>query len=347
MVFILTLAMSTIGWTGTYIRDGDISLMKSEAKPKSTDATKTEKCCKATGAQQATAGCQMDCADSLCSSKMNSLDNKHPAWILSSLHEEAFSLPLVEFASIYGRFPNDIAEFIESGLPLAWPADPETGKPLRIFDTVRPRKEDMGKIAYIRKSDCEAHFETVIPLKGDYAVYQFPCCKKARLIMADYQSSNTPKDIIREDSFERTMSDLLSMASQRIETSSKSEKKTGFRESMKNNFFLIKNNLKPQFISADPKKALYFERGLATLDGKSVKFEEYSVKSLDEKGKQFLDHYYWVEPLFEKNVDLSGDDTAWNRLTGKEYFYSTRLMLTGDFVIPSELQMTREQILNG
>jgi hypothetical protein len=52
----------------------------------------------------------------------------------------------------------------------------------------------------------------------------------------------------------------------------------------------------------------------------------------------------WVEPLVD-SVETWTDEETWARLTNKEYYYSTRMLLDGTLKIPDGVLISKSEIL--
>jgi hypothetical protein len=287
-----------------------------------------------------------DCAGQLCSTKMEGVKEKYPDWILSSSNEVYISDSLIAFRKINGRFPKDVGELIDSGLLLAWPANPETGKPMKLVKSISPKTEDFGKIAYVRKSDSEANFQIVINVDSKPTVYKFPCCKTVSAELEGINGKTSVPTQVRKETFERCLTGIINTGLMRNEFRTGSKKPVTASDLFTKNCFLIKQNLKPDFISGSSQKPFFLEKGIATFKGNPVKFEKCTT-SFQENGKAMTDTFFWVAPLKESEDSWYGDESVWNNLQSKVYFYSTEQALKGSLNYPANILISKNDILNG
>ncbi|MBU1024216.1 hypothetical protein KKB99_08045 [bacterium] len=286
------------------------------------------------------------CGDKLCSSKMDSKANAYPSWILSSDNEINFSKSLIDYRMINGKYPADVKQLIESGLLVVWPANPVTGQPMKLVNKIEAKKEDFGKIAYVRESDNKAYFEIVISPDKKPTVYKFPCCQTVNAEMAGLEGTVKNPSALKVDSFERIMGGAFSAAlSYDGFTNGKATPNT-IGKAINHNFFLIKENLKPDFISADPNKSLYFEKGIATLDGELVKFGRSTIAlgGCCEKDEPQIETFCWVSTVQDSDKEWVDDMNVYNRLKDKKYFYSTHEILNGGIAYDNGVLISKSEI---
>jgi len=264
-------------------------------------------------------------------------------WILNPVRESNFAYPLVLFYVINNRYPNDIGEWLDSGLPIAWPANPATGEPFKIVKKIEPKKDDLGKIVYVRESDLSAHFEIIDfhEKMGGYYVREIPYPPAVEGWLEETRKERLDLEI--EDNFQHRMS-IVILALQRPEYRFGEKVPSGFEEATHGNFFLIKENIQPSFISDDPSRPLFLERGLALLDGRAVKFAESTFRSLTPTGREYVRHLISIAPLVD-SFETWNDEETWARLTNKEYYYSTRMLLDGTLKIPDGVLISKAEIL--
>jgi len=268
-------------------------------------------------------------------------------WILHGMREHCFSSALPLFYRINNRYPVDVKELIDSGYLLAWPADPSSGKPLRLVDKVKPVKDDLGKIAYIRTSDSNAHFEIVDynDAENDYAIRELPYPPAGQSLLSKLQDNNSPAKAI-EGVFMANMTDLIGIAMHKPEYRFGEKHFDSFDKAVEGNYFLIKENIKPSFISADSSIPFFLEIGVASLDGREVEFFEATFRSTTPTGREYIRHMTWEEPLMDSLDIKYNDEEAVNRMTGKQYLYSTRMLLDGSLNIPQKALISKKEILN-
>jgi len=270
-------------------------------------------------------------------------------WILGPIGEPTFSSPLVMFYAMNQRYPYNVAELLDAGHLLAWPADPATGKPLKLVENRRLKIEDVGMISYVRESDSNAYFEIVYfnPYDDETTVRKIPYegfFNKAMENFDRYQSRDKV-DIKIQNDFYRQMQALIEIALRRPEYRIERATPSGFVEAAHGNYFLIEENIKPDFISADPDIPLFLEAGIAVLNGKMVQFHECIFSSLLEpSGKERLRHFTVSTPL-GLSMDSWSDQENFDALTQKEYYYSTRMLLDGTLEIPEEVLISKSEIL--
>ncbi len=270
-------------------------------------------------------------------------------WILNIFGEPFLTSPLVLFFAKNQRYPYDVAEFLDSGLLLAWPANPSNGEPLRLVDKVELKKDDIGKIAYVRESDSEAYFEIVDFDKttNENFIRRIPYEGFERKALNDFDRyKNRGKlDIVIEDDFRANMEAIIGSAFMRPEYRSGEKIPSGFAEAANGNFFLIKENIKPSFISGDSSQPLFLEAGLALLDGRAVTFFEYTFRFLPMARKEYIRQIIYIEPI-EDSLEWWTDQELFDRLTNKEYYYSTRMILDGSLETPEDVLISKSEILN-
>ena len=284
------------------------------------------------------------CADKLCSTKMDSRKNEYPSWILSSDNEINFSKSLIDYRILNGKYPSDVNELIESGLLVVWPANPATGKPMKLVDKIEAKKQDFGKIAYVRESDEKAYFEIVVSSGKTASIYKFPCCQTVNAAMAGLEGFENYPKALKVDSFERTMGGAFSAALSYDGFTNGTATPNTIGKAINHNFFLIEENLKPDFISSDPAQSLYFEKGIATLDGQPVKFGR-STMALGEKDEQQVETFCWVTTIQDSDNEWFDDIDAYNRLKNKQYFYSTHEILNGGITYDTGVLISKNDIV--
>ncbi len=271
-------------------------------------------------------------------------------WILNITGEPFLTSPLVLFFEKNQRYPYDVAEFLDSGLLIAWPANPSNGEPFRLVDKVELKKEDIGKIAYVRESDSEAYFEIVDFDKttNENFIRRIPYEGFERKALDDFDRyiNKDKLDLLIEEDFRANMESIISAAFMRPEYRSGEKTPSGFAEAANGNFFLIKENIKPSFISGDASQPLFLEVGLALLDGRAVEFYEYTFRFLSHpSGKEYNRHITSIEPI-EDSLEWWTDQDEFDRLTNKEYYYSTRMILNDSLETPEDVLISKSEILN-
>ncbi|MCD6218639.1 hypothetical protein J7L05_12410 [bacterium] len=267
-------------------------------------------------------------------------------WTLSSVNEKVFYKPLLVFMFVNNRYPYDIDEFISSKIPLVWPANPETGNPFEIVDNVEPTKDYFGKISYIRKSDTNAWFETVIfdKEKDEYVLLQLPSAAQAEKTLNDLKENNKPTDLVLENYFRTKLSCVIDMALSKAEYRLGIATPGNLGEAVHGNFFLIEDNLSADFFSADPSESLFFEKGFALLDDEFVQFEEFTVRKLSPNGNEYLHHSFGIESIRNPQNWWPNDQGKWDSLTNKHVFFSTKQILDGSLHIPKSALISKKDI---
>jgi hypothetical protein len=322
------------------------------AKEKSPDTNKEKESktgcaqpCPSAKAGTATHACTAECADTLCSTKMDPKKDEFQSWILSSQHEYVFAKALIDYRLINGSFPKGVAELINSGLLVVWPADPRTGKPMKLVPSLKPVESDLGKIAYVRKSDTEASFQIVVKVDGKYSIYELPCCQTLDAYFGETAEKIKDNKCLIRGSFEEAMKGAFSAAITRSDyLKGKNSPKT-VADIANRNFFLIKENLKPDFVSDNIDKALFFEVGIATLDGELVKFGRATTCMNDCTGKEKIDKFSWITSVADTEKEWVDDSNAYGKLRNVQYFYSTKLAKNGGADYPPQMIISKQDIL--
>ena len=277
-------------------------------------------------------------------------------WVLSVMNGGGFSGLLNTFYILNHRYPYDVDELLDSGLMLIWPADPSTGEPMKFVENKKLTVDDMGVISYIRESDSNAYFEYVLRQPGtdEYIVRNIP---QAGLLSRNTENANRfmnigRSDLLIQDNFRENMMSAFSLSLRRSEYRMGDSVPTDFAEAVNGNFFLIKENIKPTFINSNPDTPLFFECGIAMLDGKKVYFMEWTytdvarggfkVKDMSPLG-EFDRHHVIINSITNPMEVISSD--RYSQLTNKLYFYSTRLILDGTLEIPNEVLISKSEIL--
>jgi len=252
-------------------------------------------------------------------------------WILNITGEPILSSPLLLFYAKNQRYPYDMREFLDSGYLLAWPANPTNGKPMTLVENRKLSIEDIGIISYVRESDSNAYFEIVYydMYDDETIVRKIPSTgtMNKTLSSINLHQSKGKLDIKIQNVFKTNMEWLINSAFMRAEYRSGEITPSGFAEAAHGNFLLIEENIKPSFISSDPEFPLFFEAGIAVLDGRVVEFYEYTFTVLTQSGKK-------IKRRFGR---LPTDDEIvkriWDRLWGAALVLIVMLFLVYLFVI--------------
>jgi hypothetical protein len=319
------------------------------AKEKTPDANKDKKpmagCAEPCPSAKATGGCGAECAKKLCSTKMDPKKDEFQSWILSSQYEHVFTQALINYRLVNGKYPKGVAELINSGLLLVWPADPRTGKPMKLTPTLKPIEKDLGKISYVRKSDTEASFQIFVKLDGKYSIYELPCCKTLDAYFGKTAEKIKNNKCLVKGSFEEVLKGAFTAATSRSDyLNGKNSPKT-VGEIANRNFFLIKENLKPDFLSDNDAQAVFFEVGIGSLNGELVKFGKSTTCMADCTGKEKIDKFSWISSVADSEKEWVDDSNAYGKLQNVQYFYSTKLAKNGGANYPSEMLISKTEII--
>lgn len=301
--------------------------------------------CPSAMAGTATHGCSAECADKLCSSKMDPKKDEFQSWILSSQHEYVFTKALTDYRLINGSYPKGAAELINSGLLVVWPADPRTGKPMKLVESLKPVESDLGKIAYVRKSDTEASFQIVVKADGKYSIYELPCCKTLDAYFGATAEKVKNYKCLTRGSFEESVKGAFTAAITKPEYVKGKSNPSNIADIANRNFFLIKENLNPNFISDNSDKPLFFEVGIATLNGEPVKFGQATTCMNDCTGDEKVEKFSWITSVKESDKEWVDDADAYSKLQNINYLYSTKLAKNGGAGFAPEILISKQDIL--
>jgi hypothetical protein len=269
-----------------------------------------------------------------------------PVWILDMYSAPAFIVPFENFYLMNGRFPYNVKEFLDSGLILVWPAYPPTGEPMKLVDKVETNADYLGKIAYIRKSDSEAYFEFVkyFELVNEFGILDYPPkFDRDRFTSPSYKNLFSDRIPLPADTFHDMMNSLYGGTIQRDEYLQSAIIPTTVEETVKGNFFWIRENMAPDFLSTSPDEYVFYEWGIAEIENVPVSFFRFTLPHENSYGEVRPSKYMHIESL-DGMTDYP--DEYWNRLTNMKYIYSSKQLVEGTFSVSDEIMISKDQILN-
>ena len=269
-----------------------------------------------------------------------------PVWILGMHAAPAIMRPFKNFYLLNGRFPYDVKEFLDSGLILVWPAYPPTGKPMKLVDKVEPNANFLGKIAYIRKSDSEAYFEYVkyFEVGNEFGFLNLPPkFVRDRYTSSTYENKYSAKIPLQAQTFHKMMNSLYAATIQRDEYLKGAIIPTTVEETVKGNFFWIRENMAPGFLSTSADEYVFYEWGIAEIENVPVSFFQFTLPRESSDGIVRSSKYMHIESL-DGRKDYQ--DEYWDLLTNKKYIYSSEQLVEGTFSVSDEIMISKDQILN-
>lgn len=269
-----------------------------------------------------------------------------PVWILDMHGAPAIMRPFQNFYILNGRFPYDTKEFLDSGLILVWPAYPQTGKPMKLVNKVEPNANYLDKIAYVRKSDSEAYFEYVVYIEegNEFRILDFPPkFVRDRYISSTYVNKYSDKTPLPAQTFHKMMNSLYGATIQRDEYLQGAIIPTTVEETVKGNFFWIRENMAPDFLSTSADDYVFYEWGIAEIENVPVSFFRFTLPRESSDGIVRSSKYMNIESL---EGGRSYKDESWNLLTNMKYIYSSKQLVEGTFSVSDEIMISKDQILN-
>jgi hypothetical protein len=269
-----------------------------------------------------------------------------PSWILDMHHTSAVLRPFQNFFLLNGRFPYDVKEFLDSGLILVWPAYPQTGEPMKLVKKVEPNANYLDKIAYVRKSDSEAYFEFVkyFEARNEFGILDFPPkFVRDRYTSSTYVNKYSDKAPLLAQTFHKMMNSLYAATIQRDEYLQGAIIPSTVEETVKGNFFWIKENMAPDFLSTSPDEYVFYEWGIAEIENVPVAFFRFTLPYETSAGNVRPAKYMDIRSL---EGGRSYTDDYWDLLTNMKYIYSSKQLVEGTFSVSDEIMISKDQILN-